>query len=594
MNTTTAGIASFKLTHSDRRRIVSITLAVIVAIACLPLLLSYIPYNASHDLVFHLYRIDGVAEGLRMGQFPVRMQTSQMNGLGYPVSICYGDLFLYIPAMLRVFGLSTKASYSIFVLLINTCCTLITYIVTRRMTESRSIALVASALWTWNPYRLLDDVWLRAAVGEYLALTFFPVVLYGMYSIFLYRQRGASRLGWLWCAAGISGVVYSHIISVLLLVVTFVPMSILLFIHHHDKRVLKSMALAIGTTLLLCLAFVVPFLDYYLGVDMKVTAGNVADKRNLAAANALQPAQLLLFLPPVTSFSAAGNTVNEMPFTVGWAGIIGILLWLTCLCIPSIRNRIPRRPLFCGIALMLLGLLLAFVTTVYFPWIKPLGRMLDAFIGIIATIQFPWRFVGPLSFVVLMISVLALVFLRRLAPAFFYGASIATMAVAAIEVTFGLSSFMINAAALPSNYHEVDSSGVMVGEYLLATVDISTVLDLPTRPVPSNGVHVTDFNKQGTSIRLDVDAPEGGEVTLPLFAYPHYEAMLSDDSPTSMDSDEHGLLVVHVPQDYTGTIFVEFSSPLLWRIAEVISLITLVLCALASYTGISMHKHQSA
>ena len=36
------------------------------------------------------------------GQFPVRMHFSSLDGAGYPVSIFYGDILLYIPAVMTV------------------------------------------------------------------------------------------------------------------------------------------------------------------------------------------------------------------------------------------------------------------------------------------------------------------------------------------------------------------------------------------------------------------------------------------------------------------------------------------------------------
>ena len=63
-----------------------------------PLYTFYLQYG--HDLLFHLFRIDGIADGLQSGQFPVRLYGNDLNGYGYGVSMFYPELFLYVPALL--------------------------------------------------------------------------------------------------------------------------------------------------------------------------------------------------------------------------------------------------------------------------------------------------------------------------------------------------------------------------------------------------------------------------------------------------------------------------------------------------------------
>lgn len=99
-----------------------------------------------HDLHFHLYRIQGIADALAKGDFPVRMQYTQLYGYGYPVSICYGDLFLYFPALLVLLGVPVLCAYTIFALVVNVATAVITYRCLRRIFSVRSIAVAGCAL----------------------------------------------------------------------------------------------------------------------------------------------------------------------------------------------------------------------------------------------------------------------------------------------------------------------------------------------------------------------------------------------------------------------------------------------------------------
>ena len=73
---------------------------VILLIASIPLLNNYL--IRGHDIYFHLMRIEGLAQGMKTGDFPVRIQPAWYGGYGYAVSVFYSDLFLYPVALLRL------------------------------------------------------------------------------------------------------------------------------------------------------------------------------------------------------------------------------------------------------------------------------------------------------------------------------------------------------------------------------------------------------------------------------------------------------------------------------------------------------------
>ena len=96
-----ADLALWLLRHKTKEEIgVFAVVAAIGLFASLPFLLDYITWGL--DLNFHLTRIEGIKDALLAGQFPVRLQEPWYEGAGYPVSVMYGDLFLYFPAVLRL------------------------------------------------------------------------------------------------------------------------------------------------------------------------------------------------------------------------------------------------------------------------------------------------------------------------------------------------------------------------------------------------------------------------------------------------------------------------------------------------------------
>ena len=91
-----------------------------------PLFTDYL--TQGHDMNFQLYRIEGIKDGLLSGQFPVRIHPTHANGYGYATPVLYPELFLYIPAVFRLMGMSVVGSFQLFLLLINTATAFIMYL----------------------------------------------------------------------------------------------------------------------------------------------------------------------------------------------------------------------------------------------------------------------------------------------------------------------------------------------------------------------------------------------------------------------------------------------------------------------------------
>ena len=108
---------------SDRQKLNVLAVIGIVLVSTLPLL--YKGINRGHDLLFHLNRIEGIADELRNGHFPVRMQSRWNSEYGYPVSLYYGDWLLYFPAILRIMGVPLILAYKIYVFFVALMSTII-------------------------------------------------------------------------------------------------------------------------------------------------------------------------------------------------------------------------------------------------------------------------------------------------------------------------------------------------------------------------------------------------------------------------------------------------------------------------------------
>ena len=88
------------------------------------------------------------------------------------------------PAVLRLIGFSLQASYQIYVALVNLATVLISYWCFSKMFASRLSGLLGAALYSLNLYRF-TNLYTRAAVGEFSAMAFLPLILYALWAVFM-------------------------------------------------------------------------------------------------------------------------------------------------------------------------------------------------------------------------------------------------------------------------------------------------------------------------------------------------------------------------------------------------------------------------
>lgn len=571
--------ADFRLgERRKRQRLILLLLGLLWFVASIPMFMTYLPVSADgHDLVFHLYRIQGIADGLQHGQFPVRMQYTQVNGFGFPVSIMYGDIFLYVPALLCIMGISVNHAYQFFVLIVNLATVVTSFVLARRVFKSDYVAFIGALLWTLAPYRL-EDLYLRGAVGEYMALLFFPILLYGWYAIVV---GDSNRCPWLWAAIGATGIVLSHVLSVILVGVGIVFFLFAGIWVNHTLRMWKQVGLSFVVSIALCLWFLVPFFDYYRSVDMVVKVPDAGAKIALTKSMVVQPSQwFMLFVP------FYGNSVNDprqiaqdMPFAIGWAILCGVLLYCVARILIEKRDRTfkQQRVMSVGLLSLISAVVALWLSSSLFPWrTSTRFNIWNKVIGLLATIQFSWRFIGVASLLLVITACCAIACLQAHSATVHIARTVsaAMIAVALCEAGFAMTSMLQHSEEaspyagkqlIQSNY------GVMGGEYLPAGYDGYREAQQPKTKNVAMSQYVKDDG------RVDFQAKTTGpnpRVTVPLFMYPNYRAYTESGEELSLTSSAQKWMVVHLPEGYSGAIHIEYTEPVSWRIAELFSLCT--------------------
>ncbi len=240
-------------------------LAGVTLLACVPLFMNSGGCQGA-DWRFHLSRIEGIAQGLREGQFPVRIYSQAKDGYGYAPSLFYGELFLYFPAALRLLGMSVQGAYRTYVMVIQALTAGISFFSFRQMFRHNKTALLGSILYMLAPYHIYNIYW-RSAVGEYTALAFLPLIPAALTLLYA-RQTPDKRQARVACAelvVAFGALVQTHIISLELAAIVCAVFGLYHWRRTFTRRVLAVWGAAAGLVVLLNLWFLFPFATLMLG-----------------------------------------------------------------------------------------------------------------------------------------------------------------------------------------------------------------------------------------------------------------------------------------------------------------------------------------
>lgn len=540
----------------------------LIVLSSYPLLSPYL--YETHDLNFHLMRIEGIKDGLLAGEFPVRLQPSWLGGNGYAVSVFYGDLFLYIPAFLRIIGFSIPFSYNAYVLLINILTAAIAYFCAKDYSRSRHIGFLGAVIYTLAPYRL-TCVFVRGAVGEYTAMAFIPLVFYGLYGIAFdeeAQKKGIKK--WMLLVLGFSGIIQSHIITCEIVGVLFIIVCIVLWRRLIQRSRLLLVFKAGISTVAVNASFLIPFLDYMKIGGIKATEANT---HSYIQSEGILGSQLFSIFPHAygrTYGIVEGAKIDEMSLSIGLPFVIGIVL---CLLYYINGRKTDKQEYKRNVFMLAMAGILLFMGTIYFPWdwLADKGRLPEL---MVENIQYPWRFLGIASFFlsVLVCSVLVLIYKDRV----MYGRRIMLIIGAAAVAAGGyfMSSLVAhNETLVIQDESQLDDYGIMGAEYLPLSVNAYQLR--ADEIVCGESIVVTDFEKHGTKIAFNImnHSETQGKVTVPLVYYRGYHA---EDRNTKAEFQvvpgDNGRVTCIIPSMYSGNMEIRFKEPIYWRIAEIISI----------------------
>ncbi len=572
-------------------RMVSFGLIALTLFTSAPLIGFYITYG--HDLEFHLNRIAAITQSVR-NQFPVRIPGFWNHGYGYAASIFYNDLFLYFPVALRVIGFSLQTCYKMYVVIVNlaTCC--IAYYSFKRIGGSGRIAMVVTWLYVLSPYRI-SCLYTRASVGEYTAQAFYPLIFYGFYWIYKAETVSPERPlkekiftefnTVLPMLLGVSGILSCHVLSCIMTAMFILVTCIVYYRQTFTFRCIKRLIVIALGTFVLNAWYIVPFLDFYRDKYMVSEVDNLGD----FGAKGAYLWQLLTLFPNGDAKSYCLSVTddyyhtNEMSYSLGLYFVLAIFLVIVVFIYGTDDFKYRRLMKFSTACAIVAALMVFYL----FPW--DFFQQLHGFFTIlIENIQFPWRFLGLFSLFASISTLLLLIYVKTYLDRFFVPLSIVLLMMMLISSAYYMDTFMQRSELVDYRTEgELDSTYMGGMEYLPADTDPDIFDELFEVVYAGKGVEILSAVREKDKVIFECcNGNENSVADVSLLFYRHYHAFdMNTLDELSVSMNENKCISVAIPENYKGTVCVEFREPLSWRISEIVTLVcTLMILAMYGYT----------
>lgn len=540
-------IGTGRLTRENMAPVLFIALAVLIGSA--PALKT--TFVIGHDGTYHMARLLNLADGLKNGQFPVRMGGFAYDGYGGVMSVFYPDTFLYPFALMILGGASAVYVCNVFSVALNIGAALSMYAAAKRLFEKRWAATGASILYTLASYRVVN-VFTRIAFGEALAMVFLPLFLVNLYDVVCGDARR-----WKGLALSAACIFCSHMITTLLCAVLAAGFCLL----HIRKIILQKRLLplvkAVLVCLLLCLYRIGPLVMYSM-------QGLGADDlfRNITEFS-VELGQVLMMNAGTITRETNNPQIMEFSVEIGLPLMIGAALALYA----ALQKEERGKSEWAALKLVAGGALMTIAATDFFPW----GAVSLLTKGQVGYIQFTWRLL------ILATPMLALAGGYGLCE--FGGkrqdaAAVAALSMAVICVMPIFSSEIQNPIYVEKGVIISPFMGRSFPEYTYS--DTTDFLAIRKRSVEIVGdAEMADYEKRSTTITAQVSARTESRITFPLFDYDGFRATV-DGREIAVERGSNNRVSVVLPAGTSGALKIWFAGKWWWRVGDAVSAAALI------------------
>lgn len=504
-----------------------------------------------HDLWYHLYRIGAMAVELEKSPWniPIRILSDTFNGYGYGAALYYGDIFLYIPAVLVVCGMNIVMAYKIFSVMMWLGCFGISYYTGKILGGKKENCLLLAYMYTFSASFILN-VFVRSAVGEALAMIFLPLV-FGSYFCLLYKEQTKYKFVVL-LALSMTAIALSHMISLMWTAVILIIWSLMEWKRVFNRR--KWIEIIKAALLMTCLSasFLFPMLEQMIYQKVQ-TAGNHDHEKSVFMEYGIEWIDYFISYDMrrvLMSLSETGENIGT------WRpGTIGLFAILLVSCIVFFKITLSKKT--CIILIISLTGLISLA-------IDPVMNLAKE---VIAFTQFSWRILPFLT--VGMVSVA-------------WKASWDNEKVKWILCTGTFSIAMM--ILIPRYYYQIFQEEKREYYYNSNAADFMYLPENAKKAaysergeiiiVENEGVEF-DWERRNGEIWIEiVENPYNNtRLEFPLYHYKGYVGVQKDGKHLIPTASENGLVCLDI-EDYRGEMTIRYEETLCQKVSDIISLVT--------------------
>ncbi len=503
------------------------------------------------DSLFHLNRIEGIKEELLALEIPARINGYALNGYGTADSVMYPDLLLYLPAVLRIFGLSVSLSWNV------------TWIV----------IIFFGVFFSWVGYSLWTKNIRAGAIASlfYISVYIFQIVTGGMIGcvpvyfmlplamamIVLILQDSKNAKLWSWFTIIFSFFIQNHIPSTIIF-------SVFIFcccVYYREALKNEEQRRAILKILLFAFLLniwrILPFIYFYETVSFQIN----------------HPSWVNSFEEVTRSFSQ----LLRYQFYLGFPLLAAVIFLL--------KEKIQCRAFICVVSL---NFFLILMCSKIFPWSfiennLPFGKVL-------LPLQLPERFL-PFGFVLLCLFIgkfiseklgailknkfAAVAILLFVAFTFSQESVIRTQFPEFLPELYGYNrqSFDVLPSYTTEKYHVQE-------DYLYSDVHFHKLRNEKGEVYSSRDfkteAKIFDIKKQGSRLEFSYSADRDAKVQVPLFYWEGYEATTKSGENLKLGFNENRFMEVYVKRG-EDQVKIHYAGLWVFRMCDWISLISAML-----------------
>lgn len=514
-----------------------------------------------HDVYFHMTRMEALAQEIEAGNIPARLYYFVYEGYGYASPMFYGDLFLVIPALLILCGVSMPLAYKTFMIICVCACVLVAYYCGKKIFGTKASGACFAFTYAVSSYFAVD-VFTRAAVGEMQAFVFVPLAFLGLHSIL--NDEGKQ---WYFLPIGLAAVLMSHLITSVM-----TAFFLLVYALLHSARIFKKpvkIAAIAGCAVVFVLisaSFLLPMVEQLADTKFLSTDGSSATIFGTMEQRSMTVRQLF------SLFNLNESHDYWIPNGIGYLPLILIVF----------RLFVLRKVKFCmGDAFLITSNVCLFMISGMFPWEK------EFFQSLLGTMQFPWRI---MLFATLFLALAAADYSRRIEKQDIpvYVSLVCVVGICAFGSVF-LPRYKTYADYEKNDqqvvYYKGNNIGYNIGtgEYLPSGTN-RTRLYNRGNIIISDGNNTSFTQEKNGDIYVPITYGEktGTYIDLPLIKYKGYTATFTDadgnETPLDIFYGDNNVLRLYLKDIKTdGVIRVTYSGTAIQHVSFIVNVISVIL-----------------